>query len=443
MRDSEISQSLRDRLQALVGKRLDHDEAEELNDRLEAERPGFDVHRRISRGSERGRIRVVFEFSEKEGTRWIPFTGSRSKFVYHSEQGWSGVLDIPMGSRNHRVIAGFAFDNNDDLIEEYSGFRFGFESRKLATDRLGARVEVARFNDSWRDATLFALAADPSIPEAYRSRLTVEPLVTFALTPFVRVTGGASISELESLSHSPDSQMASALVARVDYDQRWYQPRITQRLEASYELRSATEALESDLIYKRHLGKVRYRYTQRRSTVIADLALGGITGDAPLFERFSLGDSSTLRGWNKFDIAPAGGDRLFHASLEYRYRVLRALSRQRLGVGLEPRHANPPLQRVRRPEGQRVRDPGVSAERRRPRRHVHDGCTVLTPAVTQLVGWRLALIALVLIASPLRLAGQSMTVRAVSGALHVRVPGLVIHRRTAIGAPAGRSIGTH
>ena len=179
---------------------------------------------------------------------------------------------------------------------------------------------MARINDSWRDATLFALAADPSIPEAYRSRLTVEPLVTFALTPFVRVTGGASISELESLSHPPDSQMASALVARVDYDQRWYQPRVTQRVEASYELRSATEALESDLIYKRHLGKVRYRYTQRRSTVIADLALGGITGDAPLFERFSLGDSSTLRGWNKFDIAPAGGDRLFHASLEYRYR---------------------------------------------------------------------------------------------------------------------------
>ena len=49
---------------------------------------------------------------------------------------------------------------------------------------------------------------------------------------------------------------------------------------------------------------------------------GGITGEAPLFERFSLGDSRTLRGWNKYDIAPAGGDRMFHASLEYRYRML-------------------------------------------------------------------------------------------------------------------------
>ena len=322
IRESDISQSLRDRLQALVGKRLDHDEAEELDDLLESERPGYDVTRRISRGTERGRIRVVFEFSEKEGQRWIPFTPSRSKFVYHSDQGWGGALDIPMGNRHHRVTAGFAFDNNDDLVEEYSGVRVGFESRRLGTDRLGARVEVARFNQTWRDATLFALAADPSIPEPYRARTTVEPSVTFAISPFFRVTGGASISELESLNRSPDSQMASGLVARFDYGQRWYQTdHVTQRVDASYELRSAIDSLESDLIYKRHIGKARYRYTQRKNTVIADFAAGRITGDAPLFERFTLGDTSTLRGWNKYDIAPAGGDRVFSGSLEYRYSV--------------------------------------------------------------------------------------------------------------------------
>ena len=321
--ESEISQSLRDRLQALVGKRLDHDEADELEDLLESERPGYDVHRRITRGTEPGRIRVVFEFTERErAPRWIPFTPSRSKFVYHSDQGWSGALDIPMGNRHHRVTAGFAFSNNDDLIEDYSGVRVGFESRRLGTDRLGARVEVGRFNETWRESTLAVMAANPTLPELYRTRLTVEPSVTFAITPFVRVTGGASISELESLDRSPDSQMASGLFARVDYDQRWYQTdHVTQRVGASYELRSAIDSLESDLIYKRHLGKVRYRYSQRETTLIADLALGGITGDAPLFERFTLGDSSTLRGWNKYDIAPVGGDRVFHASLEYRYNV--------------------------------------------------------------------------------------------------------------------------
>jgi outer membrane protein assembly factor BamA len=49
---------------------------------------------------------------------------------------------------------------------------------------------------------------------------------------------------------------------------------------------------------------------------------GSISGDAPLFERFSLGDSRTLRGWNKYDIAPAGADRVLYASLEYRYSGL-------------------------------------------------------------------------------------------------------------------------
>jgi outer membrane protein assembly factor BamA len=42
-----------------------------------------------------------------------------------------------------------------------------------------------------------------------------------------------------------------------------------------------------------------------------------------LFERFSLGNSATLRGWNKFDMAPLGGNRTVHNELEYRYRIFR------------------------------------------------------------------------------------------------------------------------
>jgi len=318
--ETEISQPLRDRLQALVGGRLDHDEAERLDDLLAAERPGYDVKRRISRGSEPGRIRVVFEFNESEGTRWIPFTPSRSKFVYHSDQGWSGVLDVPMGDSHHRFTAGFVFSNKDDLIEEYSGYRLRFESRTLATNRLGASLEFARFNQSWDDATLSALASDPGIPGAYRTRLTVEPSVTFAFNPSLRVTAGVSVSELESLAQSPSSQMANVVVAGISANHRWTQSSDAgQKVSASYQLRAATDALESDLVYKRHFGQARYQYDRGSSTVMAAVALGYITGRAPLFERFSLGDSATLRGWSKFDVAPAGGDRMFHQSLEYRY----------------------------------------------------------------------------------------------------------------------------
>lgn len=47
-----------------------------------------------------------------------------------------------------------------------------------------------------------------------------------------------------------------------------------------------------------------------------------IDGNAPLYERFVLGDSTTLRGWNRFDLDPLGGSHVIHGSVDYRYRVL-------------------------------------------------------------------------------------------------------------------------
>ena len=187
---SEVSQQLRDDLQRLVGRRLDTDEAERLRERLEerAARPRC-CAADLERALRRGRIRVVFEIFEEP---WIRFAPTRSKLVYHAQQGWSGVLDIPMSrSRSrHRFTAGVAFNDIDELIEEYSGFRLAFESRMIGTERFGARLEFARFNNTWEDATLSALALNPGIPELYRNRLTFEPTVTFAFSPSVRLSGG-------------------------------------------------------------------------------------------------------------------------------------------------------------------------------------------------------------------------------------------------------------
>ena len=318
IRYTDISQTLRDRMQRLVGGRLDADEADDLIDQLRAERPGYDVSRRIERGSRPGRIRVVFEFSETERLRWIPFTRSRSRYVYHSDQGWSGVHDIPMGGRYNRATVGFAFSNSDDLIEEYSGVRLRFESRRVGTERVGLSLEVSRLNNTFREPTLTALSTNPAIPEPYRTRLTVEPIGTVALTRQVRVFGGVSFSNLVALSHSPDSQMANTVIGGLAYAQRWDHDSVSRsNVDAGYEIRAS--ALDSDLSYKRHFGHASYRYDHDNNTVIASAFLGRLTGDAPLFERFSLGDTSTLRGWNKFDIAPAGGDHVFHQSLEYRF----------------------------------------------------------------------------------------------------------------------------
>jgi len=317
---SEVSQGLRDDLQNLVGKRLDTDEAEKLKDRLEKELPGRDIARRISKGSEAGRIRVVFEIIEAP---WIPFAPTRSKLVYHAEQGWSGVLDIPItvsGSR-HRFTAGLVFNDIDDLIEEYSGFRLGFESRKIGTDKLGVRLDFGHFNATWEDATLSALSISPTIPEPYRNRLTFEPTATFAFSPSVRLAGGVSLSDLESLTHAPDSQKANAWIAGISADHTWKAAdgRSSQSVEASYQLRAAVDGLDNDLLYKRHLGQASYRYKQGRGEALGSISLGYISGQPPLFERFSLGNSTTLRGFDKYDIAPTGGERMFHSSIEYRY----------------------------------------------------------------------------------------------------------------------------
>jgi hypothetical protein len=319
LKEHEISAALRDRLQALVGTRLDPAEADRLIDALKAEQPGYDVSRRIERGSRRGRIHVVFKFTETEGLRWIPFAKSRSKFVYHSDAGWSGLHDIPMGNRDHRVTLGFALDDNDTLVEEYSGVRVRFESRSRGNNRVAASLEASWLNNTWRAPVLAALDADPALPEPYRQRVTVEPQLTVALSRHVRASGGLSLSSLESLHHSPDSQMASAVTGALAYSLRQTRDRRTrQTVEAGYELRASIEGFGSDFDYTRHLGRARYQYGGRHVGIIAEVFAGGITGQAPLFERFTLGDSATLRGWNKFDLAPIGGNRVFHQSLEYR-----------------------------------------------------------------------------------------------------------------------------
>ena len=169
---------------------------------------------------------------------------------------------------------------------------------------------------------------------------------------------------------------------------------------------------------------------------------GGISGDAPLFERFSLGDSRTLRGWDKYDIAPAGGDRMFHTSLEYRYRGLALFldsgsvwddgsdARVRVAAG------------YRLPPGPILHDGRLPAQHRRCQGGVHDGhpvrrhrlpegtrreriidtlSTRLRPTVART---HVALVIVAALAWPAaRLASQSLTVTAASGVVHVRAPG--------------------
>ena len=328
--EMKISQGLLDELQRLVGGRFDSAVADALADRLEAEQADYEVGRRLSKGSDPGALKVVFTFRRPESRRWIHFPPSRSKLVYQQDLGWSGVWDIGIGGAgNGQFSVGLVRGNNDDLVEEYSGYWFRFESREAATRRLGLRLELSKFTPKWRDETMGALDADLFLPRAYNRRVTVEPAVTFAISRQLRVTGGVSASELRPLDPSADAQHANTGFLTVGYDQTWRpgyssdrhpDAPVRHKLEAAYQLRSGLAALDSDLSYRRHLGEVRYRYEQRRNAITALFSAGSITGAAPIFERFTLGDTAMLRGWNKYVVAPAGGTRMLYQSLEYRYR---------------------------------------------------------------------------------------------------------------------------
>ena len=90
--------------------------------------------------------------------------------------------------------------------------------------------------------------------------------------------------------------MANAAVASIGYDRRWKDDSDAEHhIDASFGVRAGTRDLESDLDYKRYLGQGSYRFDFGRHHVQATGMAGGITGQAPLFERFTLGDSTTLR----------------------------------------------------------------------------------------------------------------------------------------------------
>ena len=140
--DAELTQALRDDLQALVGKRLDSGDADRLQERMERELPATTWRAESSAGASS----AASGSCTRPARRSRPLAALRAaqieRLVYHSDQGWGSYLDLGIGDRTIRFTPIFAIDNADDLVEEYSGFGLRFETRKLGTRRLGASLEV-------------------------------------------------------------------------------------------------------------------------------------------------------------------------------------------------------------------------------------------------------------------------------------------------------------
>ena len=133
-----------------------------------------------------------------------------------------------------------------------------------------------------------------------------------------------SITELEPFEGATGSRMANAAIASIDYARSW-EPMAPTRRTTSRRASACGPVPASSRAISPTRGtsaKARYRFDIWRHHVQVSGMAGGITGQAPLFERFTLGDSTRLRGWDKYEIAPAGGDRVVYAALDYRYTGL-------------------------------------------------------------------------------------------------------------------------
>jgi hypothetical protein len=310
---SRLPKSLRIKLRELVGSQCDSAVLEELSAQIRREMHFRSVTEHLTRGSAPGRVKVNFEVERRE----LAFDLSLPRFLYHSKQGPTGEVDantrVGQGNLTFGVVS-----NGDDLVERFSGFRSRYDSGALGSDRVHLGVTFENYHEKWNSETREAVTAGS--PDLYRSRWNVAPELTLTVARPLTVSVGASFQGMASEASGGPDQSANAATLDVHYGRKIEGERIQQQVEGKYSLRLATHALGSTYSYARHLISMRYEAKAGRHTVTNEVVAGSVAGNAPYFERFVLGSSSTLRGWDRYEIDPLGGSRVVHNELTYGYR---------------------------------------------------------------------------------------------------------------------------
>jgi Omp85 superfamily domain len=314
-RDGKLSPTLRKDVSALIGEKLNPTVLDEIGRRLRKEFHARTVEHRVLRGKSPEYVQVAFDVKLKPAR----FDISVPKFLYSSQHGWNGAVEGTATIGHNGFTAGLVSDA-DELPERYAGMVARYENTSLGTDRVHLRFAFEDYHEQWNAATVAAAPADAFETSAiYRARDNFQPEVTFALARPLTLSIGASFEQMQFAAAPNES--ANALVTTLRYHRRLEDSDNQHDLDAGYTLRAATKVLGSDFIYARHRWEFRYMLTRGKSVVIDDATAGFIGGRAPLYERFTLGNSSTLRGWNKYELDPLGGSRMVHNTAEYRYGV--------------------------------------------------------------------------------------------------------------------------
>lgn len=317
---AKLSNPLRSDLDHVAGQNFDPPLLERLRDRIKQELRVPEVRMHVAKGDMPDHVIVNFEIGAEREKR---FDLDLARFLYHSKQGWSGQGHATVNINENAFSFGMVSDG-DRLSERYAGIQAGFERRHVGTDRLGLRFDFSSYHEQWNQATLLQAAPD----DIYRTRTHFSPMATVVILEPLEVSFGVDFARYRLSLPVAKTESSNAVVTTLRYHQRWGSASGAPRgndegehdLRASYSVRAGTHFLESDPVFARHQAEVRYRFRRGRQDLSVGFLAGIISGRAPLFERFVLGNAETLRGWNKFDLDPLGASHVAHGSIDYSYR---------------------------------------------------------------------------------------------------------------------------
>jgi hypothetical protein len=314
---SRVSSGLNAELQRMVNKQVDQLEIDHLLEKLKSELgKDYSVTKHIGGGTGNAfQARIQYQV---ELIPWLPYRTPKTMGAYHQKQ---GITFLCGGDEFIGKYIAFcpAFDG-DSLTERYKGLSFALESRNLGTRRLGARLGFETYGVQWKNQTRRALGTNPTLPGLYRSREVLSPSLAFAFNRYLYVTGGAKLVELEMEGPAKHWRSVHEGVASIHYDSKEIEKGDNSyQATASYEVRTGARNIGSTFSFTRHAFDHSTTVKAGKHKLKLSAMGGKITGNAPLFERFTLGNTQTLRGWNKYDIDPLGGDRVWHTSAAYQF----------------------------------------------------------------------------------------------------------------------------
>jgi hypothetical protein len=316
----KISTGLLHQLTAMIGQKLNPASLDSMAQNLKKELSAREVTHRIVRGETPEQVRVEFEVRPARASLGM----NVNQFLYDSRQGFSGSGEAAVTLQQHVFALGLV-SNGDWLPERFSGVVARYEDKHLGTDRLSFKFEAETFHTQWNQATVAAMAENPpDVPGLYRARQAFQPTATVVLLKPLTLTVGARIERFQQEGPASGIETANAVITDLHYHQSTEGPGTQQELDADCSLHTGTRVLNSDYAYSLRTAGFRYQFHSGKQTVIDNAWGGYITGLAPLSDRFVLGNAEYLRGWNKYEIDPLGGNRAVYNSVEYHYGPFQA-----------------------------------------------------------------------------------------------------------------------